>query len=66
VNNAGVVVVAPMIEVEEKELDFIFNVNMYGPYRITKAFAPMLLESRDGSISVSQRYRCESMIGATA
>jgi NAD(P)-dependent dehydrogenase (short-subunit alcohol dehydrogenase family) len=61
VNNAGVVVVAPMIEVEEKDLDFIFNVNMYGPYRITKAFAPMLLESKGRVVNISsQRYRSKS------
>ena len=53
VNNAGVVVVAPMIEAEEKELDFIFNVNMYGPYRITKAFAPMLLEAKGRVVNIS-------------
>ena len=53
VNNAGVVVVAPMIEVEEKELDFIFDVNMYGPYRITKAFAPMVLESKGRVVNIS-------------
>ncbi len=53
VNNAGVVVVAPMIEAEEKDLDFIFNVNMYGPYRITKAFAPMLLESKGRVVNIS-------------
>ena len=53
VNNAGVVVVAPMIEVEEKDLDFIFQVNMYGPYRITKAFAPMLLESKGRVVNIS-------------
>lgn len=44
-NNAGVVVVSLMIELEEKDLDFILNVNLYGPYRITKAFAPLLLET---------------------
>ena len=53
VNNAGVVVIAPMIEVEEKELDFIFGVNMYGPYRITKAFAPMVLESKGRVVNIS-------------
>jgi len=53
VNNAGVVVIAPMIEAEEKDLDFIFNVNMYGPYRITKAFAPMLLESKGRVVNIS-------------
>ena len=53
VNNAGVVVVAPLIEAEEKELDYIFNVNIYGPYRITKAFAPLLLESKGRVVNIS-------------
>lgn len=50
VNNAGVAIVAPLIEVSESDLDFIFDVNIYGPYRITKAFAPLLIESK-GRIS---------------
>jgi len=50
VNNAGVNVLAPLIEIDEEELDFLFDVNIYGPYRITKAFAPMIIESQ-GRIS---------------
>lgn len=50
VNNAGVNVLAPLIEVDEEELDFVFDVNVYGPYRISKAFAPMIIESQ-GRIS---------------
>jgi NAD(P)-dependent dehydrogenase (short-subunit alcohol dehydrogenase family) len=50
VNNAGVNVLAPLIEVDEEELDFLFDVNICGPYRITKAFAPMIIESH-GRIS---------------
>lgn len=46
VNNAGVNVVGPLIELDEAELDFLFDVNIYGPYRITKAFAPMIIESQ--------------------
>ncbi len=53
VNNAGVVVIGPMIELEEKDLEFIFNVNTYGPYRITKAFAPLLLESKGRVVNIS-------------
>ncbi len=53
VNNAGVVVIAPLIEAEEKDLDFIFNVNVYGPYRITKAFAPLLLASKGRVVNIS-------------
>ncbi len=42
-----------MIEVEESELDFLFNVNIYGPYRITKAFAPLLIESKGRITTIS-------------
>jgi NAD(P)-dependent dehydrogenase (short-subunit alcohol dehydrogenase family) len=53
VNNAGVLVIAPLIEADEKDLDFIFGVNMYGPYRITKAFASMLLEAKGRVVNIS-------------
>ncbi|MEK6254950.1 MAG: SDR family oxidoreductase [Gemmatimonadales bacterium] len=45
INNAGVVVLAPLIEISEENLAFQMNVNVYGPYRVTKAFAPLLIES---------------------
>ena len=43
---------APLIELDEKDLDFIFNVNVFGPYRITKAFAPLLIESKGRVINI--------------
>ena len=56
INNAGVAVVGPMIELREEDVLFQFDVNVLGPYRITKAFAPLLIESKGrvattGSIS---------------
>ena len=56
INNAGVAVIAPMIEVTEEDLAFQMDVNVFGPYRVTKAFAPLLIESKGrvmttGSIS---------------
>lgn len=56
INNAGVAVVAPLIEVREEDIHFQFDVNIFGPYRVTKAFAPLLIESKGrvmttGSIS---------------
>lgn len=56
VNNAGVAVVGPMIEVDEADMRFQMDVNLLGPYRVTKAFAPLLIESKGritttGSIS---------------
>jgi NAD(P)-dependent dehydrogenase (short-subunit alcohol dehydrogenase family) len=56
VNNAGVAVISPLIEVEEQDLQFQMDVNVFGPYRVTKAFAPLIMESKGrittiGSIS---------------
>jgi hypothetical protein len=48
-----VIVVAPLIEADEKDIQFIFNVNVFGPYRITKAFAPMLLASKGRVVNIS-------------
>jgi NAD(P)-dependent dehydrogenase (short-subunit alcohol dehydrogenase family) len=53
VNNAGVAVVAPLIDVQEKELTSLFDVNVFGVYRITKAFAPMLIESKGRVVTIS-------------
>ena len=56
INNAGVAVLAPLTEAAEDDLHFQMNVNVYGPYRVTKAFADLLIEgqgrvSTTGSIS---------------
>lgn len=53
VNNAGIAVLAPLIDVEEQELQSIFDVNVFGPYRITKAFAPLLIESKGRVVTIS-------------
>jgi len=52
INNAGVVVLAPMTEVSEEDMAFQMDVNLFGPYRVTKAFAPLLRESK-GRISTT-------------
>ncbi|GAB4200293.1 MAG: SDR family oxidoreductase [Wenzhouxiangellaceae bacterium] len=46
VNNAGVFLFDPLIEVSERDLQFIMNVNVFGPYRVTQAFAPLIIESQ--------------------
>jgi len=52
VNNAGVGMMGPLIELEEKDLDFVLGVNVYGPFRITKAFAPLLIESKGRVVNI--------------
>jgi NAD(P)-dependent dehydrogenase (short-subunit alcohol dehydrogenase family) len=56
VNNAGVGVIWPLIETDEADLQFQMDVNTFGPWRVTKAFAPLIIESKGritttGSIS---------------
>ena len=53
VNNAGVNVVAPMIEADVADLEFLFDVNVYGVFRVTKAFAPMIIESQGRIVNIS-------------
>lgn len=50
VNNAGVAVLMPLVEIDEDDFHFQMNVNVYGPYRVTRAFAPLIIESK-GRIS---------------
>lgn len=46
VNNAGVFLFDPLIEVSGRDMQFIMDVNVLGPYRVTKAFAPLIMESK--------------------
>jgi NAD(P)-dependent dehydrogenase (short-subunit alcohol dehydrogenase family) len=45
VNNAGVGSFSSLVDGPESDVDFTFDVNVYGPYRINKAFLPLLNES---------------------
>jgi NAD(P)-dependent dehydrogenase (short-subunit alcohol dehydrogenase family) len=56
VNNAGVATVGSATETTPEEFDFVMQVNVYGPYRVTRAFAPLIVASKGrittiGSIS---------------
>lgn len=53
VNNAGLNIIDPLIEADESDLKFLFDVNVYGVFRITKAFAPMVIESKGRIVNIS-------------
>jgi NAD(P)-dependent dehydrogenase (short-subunit alcohol dehydrogenase family) len=52
INNAGVSVAGPMIEISEEDLWFQLNVNIFGVYRVTRAFAPLIIESKGRIITI--------------
>jgi NAD(P)-dependent dehydrogenase (short-subunit alcohol dehydrogenase family) len=52
VNNAGVAIVGPVLETKEEDFDFLFDVNVYGPFRITKAFGPLVVESKGRIVNI--------------
>ncbi len=52
INNAGVGMMGPLIELEEKDMNFVLGVNVLGPFRITKAFAPLLIESKGRVVNI--------------
>ncbi len=52
INNAGVATMAPLIEMSEADMDFQLDVNLFGPYRVTKAFADLIIESTGRILTV--------------
>lgn len=46
VNNAGVGTGFPVLEGNDAEFDLCMQVNVYGPYRVTKAFAPLVVAEK--------------------
>ena len=50
INNAGIFVGGPLIEMDMEDFHWLMDVNVYGVLRVTKAFAPMIIESK-GRIS---------------
>ena len=50
INNAGVFIGGPIADVPLDEFQWLMDVNVFGVYRMTQAFAPMIIESK-GRIS---------------
>ncbi len=56
VNNAGVYIGGPLVDVDLDEFRWLMDVNVYGVYLVTQAFAPMIIAEKGrittiGSIS---------------
>ena len=50
---AMLAILVPLIEAKGADLEFLFDVNVFGVFRVTKAFAPMVIESKGRIVNVS-------------
>jgi len=55
VNNAGSGQLGPCVTWTDDELLGIFDVNVFGPFRVTNAFAPMLVESKGRVVNIGSQ-----------
>ena len=53
VNNAGVFIGGPLIEVSVEDYEWIMDINVTGVYRVTQAFAPMIIDSKGRITTIS-------------
>lgn len=53
INNAGIAGAGPLMDIPEEELWEQFEVNLIGVHRVTRAFFPLLLESKGRIIMMS-------------
>ncbi len=49
-NHAGTIVIKPFLETEEKDWDFLFDVNVKSMYLVTREVLPLMLAAGGGSI----------------
>ena len=52
VNNAGVLITGPSAEVGIDKVQWLFDVNVFGVYRVTQAFSPLIIESRGRIVNI--------------
>jgi NAD(P)-dependent dehydrogenase (short-subunit alcohol dehydrogenase family) len=53
VNNAGVAIVGPLVDTKEEDFQWVMDVNVTGPYRVTKAFSPLIVASKGRITTIS-------------
>jgi NAD(P)-dependent dehydrogenase (short-subunit alcohol dehydrogenase family) len=52
VNNAGIGTAGPVVGGNDSEFELAMNVNALGPYRITKAFGPLVIQSKGRIVNI--------------
>lgn len=52
VNNAGIGTAGPILDGNDKELELTLATNVAGPWRITKAFGPLVVEQKGSIVTI--------------
>jgi NAD(P)-dependent dehydrogenase (short-subunit alcohol dehydrogenase family) len=66
VNNAGVATSGPVASLEDSDLDFVLNVNVNGVVRVTRAFIPLIAESKGRIVTIGSIAGILSSPGSSA
>jgi NAD(P)-dependent dehydrogenase (short-subunit alcohol dehydrogenase family) len=66
VNNAGVATSGPVASLEDADLDFVLNVNVNGVVRVTRAFIPLIMESKGRIVTTGSIAGILSSPGSSA
>ncbi len=53
INNAGISTMEPLIEMPEEVMDYQLDVSLMGPYRVTKGFADLIIDSGGRILNVT-------------
>ena len=53
VNNAGVAIRGPRVDTREEDVHYVMDVNVYGPYRVTRAFSPLVVAAKGRIVTIS-------------
>ncbi|MBT9504046.1 MAG: SDR family oxidoreductase [Burkholderiaceae bacterium] len=55
VNNAGVGELGPLVSWSDAQLQQLFDINVFGPHRVTNALLPLLLQSRGRVVNIGSQ-----------
>jgi NAD(P)-dependent dehydrogenase (short-subunit alcohol dehydrogenase family) len=59
-------VIDPVLNTSEEDFDFQMQVNVYGVFRVTKAFAPLVIASKGRIVNISSISAFQSDAGTSA
>lgn len=52
VNNAGVAIAGPLVKTQEIDFHYLMDINVYGPFRVTNAFMPLILQAKGRVVNI--------------